>query len=207
MAEVLRDKLGRVRYEHKYQHGLPNEETKVDDLKQAIEHGSFKDKKHKSYLVLLYWLGCRRGEPLRYIVNGKVKYEGVKKEDVKLKGNSLFMKIPAFKGGIRGGSIELPLSFYGIELIRERWEKTKPGRLLWNFTPFTGWRIIKRVWPEKSPHWLRHNRITKIRKKIDGETLSLDDAKSFTGIKSDRTMQNYGMRTQDGIHRVSQTLD
>lgn len=181
----------------KYKHGKPNQEINVEDLQQAIEKGHFTDPlRHKSYLAILYWIGCRRAEPFE-----------VKKEDVKQEGESLFINIPAFKGGKRGGLIELALSLYGVNLIKDTWEKTKPNKPLWNFSSKTGYRIIKRIWPTRTPHWLRHNRITKIRKKIDGKTFSLDDAKSFTGIKSDRTMQTYGMKTQEGIHRVAQVLE
>lgn len=203
---MLTDRLGRKRYEHKYINGKPNEEIDLEDLRQGLEQGSFADSKHKSYLALLYWLGCRRGEPLRYLVNHQVKYEGVKKEDITLENNSLAISIPAFKGGKRADKVHLPLDLYGVDLIRKDWEATKSGRLIWKFTPSTGYNIIKRVWPNKSPHWLRHNRVTKIRRNIDGKTFSLDDAKSFTGIRSDRTMQNYGMTTVEGADRVSKAL-
>jgi len=75
------------------------------------------------------------------------------------------------------------------------------------FSDKTGYRIIKKLFPGKTPHWLRQNRITKLRKKIDRKGVSLDDVKSFTGIKSDSTLQRYDMKTKEVIHRVAQVLD
>jgi hypothetical protein len=190
----------------RYKNGKPNAEIDLDDLRRGIEQGHFTNERHKSYLVLLYWLGCRRGEPLCYVVNHQVKYPGVRREDIELEADSLALKIPAFKNGKRAEKVHLPLELYGVGLIREAWEKTGKGKLIWNFSPPTGYNIIKRIWPNKSPHWLRHNRVTKIRRNIDGKTFSLDDAKSFTGIRSDRTMQNYGMTTVEGADRVSKAL-
>jgi len=93
------------------------------------------------------------------------------------------------------------------EAVKEVWQRTRKSRKLFLFSDKTGYRIMKKLFPGKTPHWLRHNRITKLRKKIDGKGVSLDDVKSFTGIKSDSTLQRYGMKTKEVIHRVAQVLD
>lgn len=179
----------------KYKHGKPNSEISLEDLKQAIEHGEFKRSSHKSYLVALYWIGARRTEPLE-----------VKKEDIRLEGDSLYVTIPAKKRGERGGEIKLPLKWFGVDLILERWKRTRKGRRLWNFSSSTAYRIIKRLWPEKTPHWLRYNRVTKLRKMRDKKEIDTDAIKSWTGIKRDQTIEGYGMKTQQKIHDVAETM-
>lgn len=179
----------------KYKHGKPNQETSVEELRQAIEHGHFKSHSHKSYLVALYWIGARRTEPLE-----------VKKEDIFLASDELHIDIPAKKHGERGGHIVLPLSWYGVPLIVERWQKTKKGRKLWPFGTSTAYRIIKRLWPHKTPHWLRYNRVTKLRRMRDQKLIDTDAIKSWTGIKLDRTIEGYGMKTQEKIHGVAEVM-
>jgi len=180
----------------RYKFGKPNEETNIKDLRQAIEHGHFKRYSHKSYLIALYWIGARRTEPLE-----------VKKEDVTLRKEELHIVIPAKKHGERGGKLILPLSWYGISLILERWKKTRKGRKLWSFSSSTAYRIIKRLWPKKTPHWLRYNRVTKLRKMRDQKLIDTDAIKSWTGIKRDQTIEGYGMKTQEKIHKVAEAMN
>lgn len=94
-----------------------------------------------------------------------------------------------------------------MPLIRQVWKATREGGRLFPFSDKTGYRIIKRLWPKKSPHWLRHNRLTKLRRKRDLGQISTGDIKSFTGIKSDSTIERYGMKTESGIHKVAQALE
>ena len=178
-----------------YKHGKPNEEIELAELRKALGK-TMMSLHYKAYVILLYWLGCRRSEPL------EVRYENVEETE-----NSLFITIPAFKGGERGGPIELPLSLYGMQFLREAWKQTPKGARLFRFSSKTGYRIIKRLFPKKSPHWLRHNRLTKLRKKRDRGEISTDDIKSFTGIRSDSTIERYGMKTKKGIHKVAQVLE
>ena len=178
----------------KYKHGKPNKEIDVVDLKLAIDTQHLK-LRHEAYAVLLYWVGCRRCEPLEILKEHVIENDGI-----------LEIVIPAKKSGERGGSLDLSLSYYGVEKIREVWIKTKKGRPLFPFSAKTGYRIVKKLFPKKTPHWFRHNRVTKLRKKL-GNELTIDEIKSFTGIRRDTTIQNYGMKTKAGIHKVSQHLE
>ena len=179
----------------KYKHGKPNREISIIEFKTYLKDSIFVKPSHKAYFVLIYWIGARRTEPLN-----------IKKEDLTERNSILFLKIPAFKRGERGGEIELPLYLPGMIYLKNRWLKTRKHRRLFPFETSTSWRIIKRVDPKFSPHWFRHNRITKLRKLIDKGEISKDDIKSWTGIKSDRTLEGYGMKTQEGIHKVSKLL-
>lgn len=198
----------------KYKFGKPDEEINVADFKKRLE-ASRLPRKQKAYLILLYWLGCRRREPMF-----------LKKEDVEQKEGNLYVAITAdtilkdrkpvklenptpfrrCKRGQAGGAIELPLTYFGIELLREVWKRTRKHRKVFDFSDVTGYRAFKKLYPFKTPHWFRYNRITKLRKKL-GTDLTIDDIKSFTGIRRDTTVQNYGMKTKAGIHKVAQHLD
>lgn len=192
--EILKDSLGRKRYLHKYQFGKPSEPITKEQLAHALESGFFVEPlAHRSYLVITALIGSRKTEALEIL-----------KEDIRQEGSSLFVKIPAKKHGARGGEIELPLSWIGMDLVLEQWQKARKGKHIWNFTPSTAWRIVKRVFPKQSPHFLRWTVITELRALKDARQITTDEIKSWTGIKRDSTIEGYGLKTQAGIHRVSQ---
>lgn len=192
----------------KYKFGKPDEEISLQQFAHALLHSKL-EKLKKAYLILLYWLGCRRSEPLV-----------IKKEDVEEKEGNLYVSIhyrkeretgetiPFSRGkrGQAGGAAELSLSLFGLDLVKEVWQKTKKGRRLFPFSDDTGYRAVKQLFPNKTPHWFRYNRVTKLRKKL-GNELTIDEIKSYTGIRRDTTIQNYGMKTKAGIHKVSQHLE
>ncbi len=199
--EFLRDSLGRKRYPHKYKNGVPSEEITEDQFAQALEKTKFPSPlRDRSYLTCLFWIGARKTEPLE-----------MKKEDIRLEYEDaeeeiLLLKIPAKKFGHRGGEIQLSLSWLGVELIKQQWIKTKKGKRIWRFSAQTGWRIVHRAFPGKSPHFLRYRVITRLRKLKDEKVISLDDIKSWTGLKRDSSIEHYGLKTQAGIHKISEVL-
>lgn len=194
--EILRDSRGRIRYPHKYKYGKPDEPITKADLERALKHGHFADPlKHKSYLVITALIGSRKTEALEIF-----------KEDIRKGGSSLFVRIPAKKHGARGGEIELPLNWLGMDLVHQQWMKTRKGKRVWNFSPQTAWRIVKRVFPKKSPHHLRWTVITELRALKDSRMITIDEIKSWTGIRRDSTIEGYGLKTQAGIHKISEVL-
>lgn len=181
----------------KYKHGKPNREITLEEFQEALEKGPFVNPlMHKSYLAAEFWIGSRRTEPL-----------AVLKENIREENGSLFITIPAKKHGERGGELELPLSWPGVELIKEKWQRTRQGKRIWPFETSTAYRIVKRIWPDKTPHWLRWKTVTVLRRLRDQGKVSTDDIKSWTGIKSDRTIEGYGIKSQAGIHKVSKVLN
>ena len=202
-----------------------NEPDAIIDLqmfRKGLEEGPYwpHPLMHKSYITVLFYVGCRRSEPLPPVVRRrkhpyvrkhprkKPKVEpGVKKEDVQIKGEILLIHVPALKGGERNKPNKLPLRWPFINLIKERWEKTKNYRYLWPFTPETAYNIVTKNWPRISPHWFRHNRITLLRRLRDQRKVTTDDIRSWTGIQSDKTLSTYGMRTEEGIDNVAKAID
>lgn len=188
----------------KYKYGVPNAEIDLKDLKKAIKKHPHLQLKYKVYIILLFWLGLRRSEPLF-----------IKKEDIEEGADALFISITCnseipfsrLKQGRAAGPVELPLDLFGVELVRSLWRETKENRRLFGFCDKTGYRKVKLLFPKKSPHWLRHNRLTKLRKKLDRHLITKDEIKAFTGIRRDSTIEGYGMKTKPGIHKVAQVLD
>lgn len=181
----------------RYKHGKPNKEITLAEFQEALDSNKFADPLiHRSYLAALYWIGPRRTEPLNVV-----------KEDIREEESSLFIKMPAKKHGERGGELELPLDWPGVQLIKERWLKVRAGRKLWPFETSTAYRIVKRIWPDRTPHWLRWKTVTVMRRLRDQGKISTDDIKSWTGLKSDRSIERYGIKSQAGIHKVSQVLN
>ena len=193
--------MARYRKENK-----PNKELDIADFQKRIEDSKLTLRK-KAYAILLYWIGCRRTELLEIDEEKYKPCKSLRKESVKEEnGFLLISNLVAKKGGHRAETISLPLTLYGMDIVKEVWQRTKSGKLLFPFQTSTAYRIIKTLYPDKYPHWMRYNRNTKIRRQIDGKTFSLDDAKAFTGIRSDRTMQTYGMTTNEGAKRVGAVL-
>jgi len=191
-----------------YKHGnqtlkKPNRETELAEFKRAINR-SMMNPVYKAYAILLYWLGCRRSEPLFITTEHIEETEDALYIDITVNPDIPHSRL---KSGLTAGAVELPLSLYGVELVRAVWKATPKGARLFRFSDKTGYRIIKRLLPGKSPHWLRHNRLTKLRRKRDRGKVSTDDIKSFTGIRRDSTIEGYGMKTKPGIHKVAQVLE
>jgi hypothetical protein len=176
--------------------GKPDRAITIDDLRAGLKKLEHEPLAYRAYLALVYWVGCRRTEPLSLL--------GI---DVISDLASVYIShLPAKKHGHRTETIELPLDKEGVSLIAELAKKTRASKHLFPFSSMTTYRIIIRALGVY-PHWLRYDRITKIRRTIDGKRVSIDDAKSFTGIRSDRTMQGYGMTTDEAARRVSAVLE
>jgi len=189
----------------KYNDGKPDEEIDFEDFRKKIRKSTISYRK-KAYLVLLYWVGCRRSEPLVIL-----------KEDIEEKNGCLYISIhwkraqpfSRAKHGLAGGAVELDLTSFGVNLIKKGWEKTKKARRVFPFSDSTGYRAMKKLWPKKTPHWFRYTRITRLRKRIGKEKdgLTIDAIKSFTGIRRDTTIQNYGLKTKADIHKIAGLLE
>lgn len=191
-----------------YKDGKPNKETDLEDLKKRLSKSKLSLRK-KAYIILLYWLGCRMSEPLV-----------LKKENINEKDGFLYVAIhyrihpktrdpiPFSRGkhGQAGGPIELNLNLWGLDLVKTIWLNTKRKRLVFPFSDTTAWRAFKQVWKHRTPHWLRYNRVTKLRKRLLKD-LTMDDIKSYTGIRRDSTIEGYGLKTDASIHRVSDKLE
>ena len=173
----------------------PNEEISPQRFSELLKLSGWMKAEYLAYAVLMYWIGCRRSEPL-----------SLKKQDLTLKNEQLWIKgLPAKKQGKRAETIKLSIDLVGMEIFEFHIGTLKKNDNVFSFSDRTGYNIIKQVFG-KYPHWLRYNRVTKIRRLIDRGDISKDEAKAFTGIRSDRTFANYGMVTQEGADKVAGLL-
>lgn len=179
----------------RYKHGRPDSKIELKDLMKRTDVVGLSVMK-KAYVALLFWVGCRRSEPLKVL-----------KEEVREDDGALYMTLPAFKGGRRGGDIMLPLHRWGMSEVKKVWELTKSKKRLFPFCSKTGYRVVKKLFPKKTPHWLRHTLITTLREKRDQGLITTDQIKAYTGITQDSTIERYGLKTHAGVEKVASVLD
>lgn len=184
-----------------YKHGKQTQTITLDFMKNCMNRKrAFKNhSRDKSFLALLYWAGVRKSEA----------YERVK-EDFKITETDLIVDFhQRKKHGLAVPPLEIPLDLPFVDLIVERVRKTKARRRVWNISGVTAWRIIKRALGEKYyPHFLRLNRITRM---FDDPTTTIPEIKSWTGIKSFRSLDVYigfsKQRMQKGKARLRNELE
>jgi len=180
----------------------PNSQISVEDLRRALDVEKLSDgyqpkfikpTRDKSFLTISYWLGSRKLEPTK-----------VFKKDMVITSTHIHVKIPAFKHGQRAGVLKIRRSNVGIEWVVKQWERTKKGRLVWNLSPSTAYRIIMRALG-KCPHWLRHNWITTKQQSLHGEPSEVDrKIMAWTGIKNRATLDNYRMKMEKDIDEIAE---
>jgi integrase len=94
--------------------------------------------------VLLFFAGCRISEAL-----------AITDEDIYASGDTLFIQIKRLKGSKQTDPIELPNQ--GVL----QWLGEQEGKIF-DFSRFTAYRVVKKVFPDLYPHYFRMNRITKV---------------------------------------------
>ena len=174
----------------RYKRGKQTEPIDFNTFDKAMKGNSFRKPKHRSLLAFLYWFGVRRSEALERV-----------KEDFKEEDEFLVVKVPK-KTRIR--ELKLPLKLPYVNLILNRVKKIKKGDKVWDISPSTVWRIVKRALGEKYyPHFLRVNRA----KFFLGDPRSLPkDVKEWFGLESLRDVDRYIEGDKGNIDRLSSIL-
>ena len=230
----------------KYKHGKPDQLIDLVYFSERLKKGKYWLRRlaYQSYAVLLFYVGCRRSEPLApvkrtrrvwqlyipethgdldqysrkesrgkrrqwYVLRSLIytPLTGVRKKDVWVKNKSLFVKVPALKGGVKDKANELFLDWAFVDLILKQAEAVKNEEgYLWPFSPETAYNVVRFNFPKKTPHWFRHSRVTTLRALRDKGLITTDDIKAVTGIQSDATIEGYGMKTQEGVHKVAEAI-
>lgn len=185
------------RYKHgKQEHIMSFEEVtqKVSDAKLAIDDEAF--------FWLLYWCGVRKSEAYERMV-----------EDFEITDTHLIVDFrQRKKKGAKVDPLEIPLRYQGVDKIVEVVEKAKKCRASmkaiyvyiarkrtrqlrkarWIFPQIQStkaWQIVHNVLGEGYyPHFLRLNRLSIIG---SDPTASLTRLKSFSGIKSAKSLSAY----------------
>lgn len=182
-----------------YKHGKQTDtidfEMFMDRMKRAKCYDPLRD---KSFVALLYWVGCRKSEAYE-----RVREDFVIDED-KLTINFHQRK----KDGLETSPIELPFDLPYTKLIAKQIERTSPKQRVWNIGSTTAWTIVKNILGEKYyPHYLRLNRITRM---FDDPTTTIPEAKSWTGIKTTKALDHYigysKRRMRKGVVRLRREI-
>lgn len=184
-----------------YKHGKQNNIMSFADVKQRVLDTNISISS-ESFFWLLYYCGVRKSEA----------YERVA-EDFEITDTHLVVDFhQRKKGGDTVAPLELPTYWYGVDKIvavvtkaskskprkkavwqyskGKRWREFKTARWVWpRIGSVKAWQIVSGVLGEGYyPHFLRLNRLSEI---AQDPTASLTRLKSFSGIKSVKSLSAY----------------
>jgi len=195
-------------YPHRYKYGKIEKPIdlpvflKLQERVPHVDRSSYSSEFIQALLALFYWTGLRKTEVLgrreiRYEAKVGVKigksHPGLLKEDMRIEEDRLYVFSigdKVLKHGKREAPLVLPLTLPFVDLIVGQWRNTKPQQRVFPIEYITFWRICKRVDPKFTPHFFRHNRVTKF---SANPKLSLADICAWTGM-SPQTVSTYMMR-------------
>jgi len=187
-------------------HGKIQRPLTDEEFQEAIEHGQFKQEKHKAYAILLFYSAVRKGEGARTlkeqftITKTKIVWEVgprfKKAKHLKIcpacqdrnSTKALFCKkcaqnlseVPSTlvrTKTVNTSPLELPLRAYGMELLKKAIEETPDGKRVFPYSPRTCYNIMHRA-GLYYPHLSRLTRITTFFQKGYKNI----DLKSWTGL-------------------------
>jgi len=178
----------------KYKFGKQKKEMLKEEFYNIIEHGRFvKGLLHKSFLVFLYYIGCRKSEALE-----------LTKEKFRITQDYLFVDVSAKKHGIERSAFKLNRKLPYVWLILNQLEMTRPNRRVFPISPVTAWRIVKRVAPEKYPHYFRLNRTVKF---LNNPNVTLNEIRQWFAWKRMDTVNSYLGYSERAIGKLSEQLE
>jgi len=184
----------------KYKHGKQTDTIDFETFRNRMEKGICYDPlRDKSFIALLYWVGCRKSEA----------YERLR-EDFEITEDTLSVEFhQRKKDGLKTPPIELPRDLPYVNLIAKQVENTSLEKRVWNIGSTTAWSIAKNILGDKYyPHFLRLNRITRM---FDDPTTTIPEAKSWTGIKTAKALDHYigysKRRLQKGVDRLRKEIE
>lgn len=143
--------------------------------------------------------------PDPYVIRTSLERPGIRKEDILFDSSrdSLFITALAFKHGKRDAPLELSLSLPYVDLIKNQWERTKPGEKVWDLRREYAWEIIKGFSPKLYTHFYRLNRAMDF---VDSPTTSPADLLSWFGWKRVQTAYNYLELGGRRIQKMSEVM-
>lgn len=212
--------MRKVWHPHRYRYGKIDKPIDLEIFLKLLDRVAKVDTRGyptefiQALLALFYWTGLRKTEvlgrkPIKYKVKDGTRigeaHPGLLRENMRVEGDFLFVfsvDKNVLKHGKRVAPLVLPLSLAYVNLIVERWKKTKPGTRVFPIAPICFWRICKRVDPKFTLHFLRHNRVTKL---AANPKVSLADICAWAGL-SPKTVSEYMMRAGRFTQRTGQLL-
>ena len=158
--------MRKVWHPHRYKYGKIDKPIDLEIFLKLLGRVAKVDRRGypaefiQALLALFYWTGFRKTEvlgrkPIKYKVKDDTRigeaHPGLLREDMRVEGDALYVfsvDKNVLKHGKRVAPLVLPLSLPYVNLIVERWRKTKPGTRVFPITPICFWRICKRIDPK-----------------------------------------------------------
>jgi integrase len=143
--------------------------TPIDDAKfiEGMAHGVFKNPRHRSYAVLLYYTAIRRAEALRCIP-----------EQFTIKTDRIIFDVKKrLKHGKETPPLTIPRDAPFVDELENAVRNTEKGKRIWSFCPKTAYNIVDRAFGFY-PHFFRLSRVTNFFQ--EGWTIA--QVRSWTGL-------------------------
>src|SRR4030067_2024986 len=143
-------------------------ETPLTDAEfsKGMESGHFIEDRHRSFCILLFYSGCRRGEALK-----------AKKDQFQITDSAIMFDVgERFKHSKKTPILKLPLKDRYIPELKTAIQSTADGERVFRYCDKTGYNIVRRAF--KYPHLFRLSRITNFF--LEGWTIA--QVKSWTGL-------------------------
>jgi hypothetical protein len=202
----------------KYKHGKIEESIGLDILGKLMKRvervncSGYSARFIQAAIATFYWTGFRRSEVLgdkghRWrLKSGEIRrskpFPGLLKENLWVDEEFLYIFQEARKHGKRDAPVAIPLVLPYVDLIVERWNRTKPSRRVFPISYVTFWRICKRLDPKLYPHFFVLNRVTKL---AEHPELGIAHICAWTG-KTPKTIAYYLARAGRYSREVGKKL-
>ena len=143
-------------------------ETPITDAEfsEGMESGHFVEDRHRSFCILLFYSGIRKGEALRAI-----------RDQFQITGTAIMFNVgERLKHGKQTPALKFPLNAPYVSELRDIIEATPKGVRVFPYCDKTGYNIVRRAF--KYPHLFRLSRITNFF--LEGWTIA--QVRSWTGL-------------------------
>jgi len=209
---------------HRYKHGKQNKAIALEVFSKMLKRvkkvaiRNYDLLTVQSFLAILYWSGLRKTEvhgakSHRYVLPSCKRHKqpiqkfteaipGILKEDMWIKGDTLYVQAVARKHGSREAPLELWVEFPYVDLIVKQWERTPEGERVWPISEWDSWDLMKKIDAEKYPHFFRFNRITEM---CLNPEMSVADICNWSGL-TPQTVNKYMERSGRIIHSAAEKM-
>lgn len=161
---------------------------------ERMDSGHFAKRKHKGFIVVLYYSAVRKGEALK-----------ATKEQFIIKEDRIYFDVKKrLKHSLTTSPLSIPLSAPYVDEIAWSVENTEKGKRVWGYSSKTAYNIVDRAFPAY-PHFFRLNRITN----FFSEGWTIADVKSWTGLSLQALNYYIGLVSTDkmGMSMAKKTGD
>lgn len=177
----------------KYKHGKQTDALSPEAFAEIMQKGPFVKPVHKAFLAVLYYTGARVSEILR-----------LEKKDFHVIKDVIFIQVKASKHGVKRGDFQIKFTWPFAPFILAAYKHTRARKRVFPFSRQTGWNIVKRVLPEKYPHFFRLNRCVHF---LNNPDMTLNKIRQWFAWKNLNTVSNYLGEMPETVGEMSETVE